>query len=385
MRGLGGHLSASHNSLAFNDNGDGTLSLVGPYKKTEKSAPPVVVSCEPIARDAPPPRNPWSISALAREKPKPKPLSTQPFARRSTTQLPEVIEYLHQFLSSKQKAHTREDIDYMRKLPRQRDLPEGWLKQHECEVLDHGHYTSALAYLVGEEVFGADKCRQNETRSTSRLSDEGRCIRLPSNMPREARSRFSKFPICVGCRYWSHLQRRTNDCDWNPDRQELGEERPRRRTSKKATSLDRDGYISTGSSTAEDSHDSDGPVPPKTEEHQDTPKDTAEKGLTLPQEQADVDVTTDEVDMDFDYENHAVSRRRSQRPLRDTQPAPSPREASSGLAQGRGRQVTQHPRMQEWEFNEGRLYDSSGKYGKCLSLCTRAFTHTRSFGLVRAV
>ncbi|KAK7419703.1 hypothetical protein QQZ08_010716 [Neonectria magnoliae] len=28
---------------------------------------------------------------------------------------------------------------------------------------------------------------------------------------------FSTMPSCVGCRYWSHLQRQKNRCDWSPD------------------------------------------------------------------------------------------------------------------------------------------------------------------------
>lgn len=357
LRALGGHGYSIHNTSAFNDNGDGTISKVGTYKRTAgRPAPPVIVSCKPISSDAPPPRSPW-IQAAPRDRTKPT-IGQSP--NLASHQLPETIEYLHQILSNKQITHQRDDVKYMRHLPRLRDLPNAWLHHHQSERLDHRHYAAALAYLVGEEVFGEDKCRQSETRATSRLSDK--CIKLPASMPLEARNCFSKYPTCVGCRYWSHLQRRTNTCDWNHDQEEAGQVPLNHRSSKQARLLDDEDYNSTESSTVEDSAVSVDPAPPDIKQHHPATKQIAETKSSVPQEQADAN--TGAAKMDSDYEEPARSARQSQRPGRQAQPAVPRREASLGLSLERGPRSNAVPRMQEWEYGEGRLFDPSGRWGK---------------------
>lgn len=102
-------------------------------------------------------------------------------------------------------------------LPQKRDLPQAWIDCHKDTELDSTHYACALAYLTGDEITGPDKCESHtryHSRPTSRLSKH--CIRVPANMHISSKRLFSPILTCVGCRYWSHLQRQTNQCDWSP-------------------------------------------------------------------------------------------------------------------------------------------------------------------------
>lgn len=115
--------------------------------------------------------------------------------------------------------------------------------------MDTIHYACALAYIVGEEARGKGKCTQVETgnhRSTCRLSD--RCIGVPAGMPFGAREYFSKILTCVGCRYWSHLQRQANTCDWTPHRR-FPWDKPTTLGAANSMQLDRED--DSGSSTSE--------------------------------------------------------------------------------------------------------------------------------------
>ena len=83
-------------------------------------------------------------------------------------------------------------------------------------MLDITHYSCALAYLVGREGTGKAQCMahiRHGPRPTSRLSIP--CIALPHNMNSFAKTTFSNVDTCVGCKYWSYLQRRSNTCDWS--------------------------------------------------------------------------------------------------------------------------------------------------------------------------
>ncbi|KAF5668108.1 hypothetical protein FHETE_5374 [Fusarium heterosporum] len=224
LKGLGGHFGAGHCSTTFNDNGDGTLSKIGSYQKTGPGGTPgVVVSRNPLPPDAPPPVDPGlslfasfqqnrekraaeieKKSTRSREKP-----SQPPAPVRSG---PEVKPYLHQHLSPAQKIHRREDITFLLTLPQKRELPETWKQTHRGSNLDLNHYACALAYITGREVTGSEQCIANTTRPSARLSQP--CIALPSNMPASAKRAFSARDTCVGCKYWCHLQRQSNGCDW---------------------------------------------------------------------------------------------------------------------------------------------------------------------------
>lgn len=230
LQGLGGHFGAGHCSTTFNDNGDGTLSRVGSYQKNGPGGTPgIVVSRNPLPPDAPPPADPGlSVFASLRqdrisraeqlEKKSTRTSETPvlpptPLVRSSTSDS-NVKSYLHKYLSSDQIEHHREDIDFMLTLPRMRDLPDGWKRSHSGKTLDINHYACALAYLTGRAVTGTDQCTANTTRPTARLSQP--CVALPTGMPSSAKQAFSALDSCVGCRYWCHLQRRSNACDWCP-------------------------------------------------------------------------------------------------------------------------------------------------------------------------
>jgi hypothetical protein len=230
---LTGHFSACHNRSTFNDNLDGTLSKVGSYVAAPgMTSPGIVVSRNPPPADiAPPvaPRVAFSVmkaavtprkfidhQALARQTvfySLPSPAQSAPSAlpapqepRRSAP-----IEYLNDLLDSRQVVPKRADIQNLASLPRKRDLPRAWIDHHSGTILDKTHYSCALAYIVGHEI-RKEACTAPLT-STSRLSKPSICV--PLEMPDVARAEFSKCTTCVGCRYWSHLQRQRNKCSWN--------------------------------------------------------------------------------------------------------------------------------------------------------------------------
>ena len=238
IRALGGHFSAAHAATAFNDNGDGTLSTVGMYRREGlKHAPAVIVSQDPLSPDASPLTEPALSSAnqirMSRSSlrqsatPIDSALTPNPSSFEATPDESDAVSYLHGFLSQKQTTPAREDIMFMVNLPRRRDLPDNWLQHHQGETLDTNHYTCALAYIVGEEVQGTIRCTQVESsrnRLLCRLSE--RCIRLPAGMPFSTRETFSRILTCVGCRYWSHHQKAANPCDWNHHRRRPGSHKP---------------------------------------------------------------------------------------------------------------------------------------------------------------
>ncbi|KAJ4251936.1 hypothetical protein NW762_011236 [Fusarium torreyae] len=229
LKGLGGHFGAGHCSTTFNDNGDGTLSKVGSYQKNGPgNTPGIVVSRNPLPPDAPPPADPGlsmfstfqqNRNSRAAESLERK-LSTRLHETTSQPQTPpvrtaDVKSYLHDFLSPAQKAHQREDINFMLTLPRKRALPEAWVTTHRGSNVDVNHYACALAYLTGRVVTGSEQCTATGTFPSARLSQP--CVALPSGMPTSAKQAFSTLESCVGCRYWCHLQRRSNGCDWCPE------------------------------------------------------------------------------------------------------------------------------------------------------------------------
>ncbi|KAF9771547.1 hypothetical protein IL306_010810 [Fusarium sp. DS 682] len=224
--GLGGHFGAGHCSSTFNDNGDGTLSKVGSYQKDGPGGTPgIIVSRNPLPPDAPPPVDPGlsvfasfqqSRMSRAAEQEKKITRSQDPtYQPRTSIQGSDVKSYLHQHLSPAQMSHHREDIDFMLTLPRRRDLPESWKHTHRGSNLDINHYACAVAYLTGKVVTGSEQCTVHTTRPSARLSQP--CIALPPGMPESAKRAFSALETCVGCRYWCHLQRRSNSCDWCPE------------------------------------------------------------------------------------------------------------------------------------------------------------------------
>ncbi|KAM5344754.1 hypothetical protein ACJ41O_010616 [Fusarium nematophilum] len=231
LKGLGGHFGAGHCTTTFNDNGDGTLSKVGTYVKNGPGGTPgIVVSKGPLPPDAPPPAEPGlPFFAAQKRQSTAGVVERRPSARLSgaankgTASSPaaqpiltfDVEKYLNQFLSPSQRTHHREDIAVMLSLPRRRFLPASWIQCHRGSDVDAQHYACALAFLTGTEVTGDAKCMANSSRPSARLSDP--CIALPPAMSASAKIAFSKEETCVGCKYWSHLQRQANKCDWAPE------------------------------------------------------------------------------------------------------------------------------------------------------------------------
>lgn len=225
---LGSHFGVAHKKTAFNDNGDATFSPVAEYQHISwgKTTPAVVVSKNPISLDAPPPADPsFPIAYIYRVEGSTKPQPTQPKIQKPLPVGDEEVsvssrsrghsgprDYMHRFLSTEQKTPKRDDIEHMLTLRRQRDLPGRWLKYHHGTTLDKTAYSCALAFMVGDEVT-TNPCSQGF--KTSRLSSP--CIVLPAEMPSHLAELFGRPGICVGCRYWAHLQRREPRCDFIED------------------------------------------------------------------------------------------------------------------------------------------------------------------------
>ncbi|KAF4336470.1 hypothetical protein FBEOM_9678 [Fusarium beomiforme] len=225
LASLGGHFGAGHCSSTFNDNGDGTLSKVGSYQRgVSGGMPGIVVSRNPLPPNALPPAEPglsvfasFQQSRMSRAAEEKKMTRSQDptYQSRAPFQDSDVKSYLHQLLSPAQISHHREDVDFMLTLPRRRDLPESWKLTHRGSNLGIAHYACAVAYLTGKAVTGGEQCTARIAQPSARLSQP--CIALPPGMPQSAKEAFSALETCVGCRYWSHLHRLSNGCDWCPE------------------------------------------------------------------------------------------------------------------------------------------------------------------------
>lgn len=230
---LTGHFSACHNRTTFNDNLDGTLSKVGSYVAgPNMTSPGIVVSRNPPPADIEPPAFPEVAFSVRKAAVVPRKfINHQPMANRtflayspsptlpahSARPAPQEprrsapIEYLKNLLNSRQVVPKRADIQDLATRARKRDLPRAWLDHHSGTILDKTHYACALAYIVGQERKpGACTAALTPTSRLSQLT-----IACPPEMPDLARAEFSKCTTCVGCRYWSHLQRQRNKCSWN--------------------------------------------------------------------------------------------------------------------------------------------------------------------------
>lgn len=230
---LVGHFAASHNKTKFNDNLDGTLTAVDRYNRGPGiGSPGIVVSRGPPPLGASPPVEPRTsgyvkrMEALATasrlETPASR-LETRQSSSRSPVSLSttqpsrmdmDPIRYLRQDVRLQQDVPTRLDILEMKTRPRKRALPKIWIDLHAGTVIDTAMYACALAYIVGDEVTHSDAKCHAPRWTTARLSV--RCIKLPDDLSNHARELFCKTRSCVGCRYYSYLQRQKNACDWGP-------------------------------------------------------------------------------------------------------------------------------------------------------------------------
>lgn len=230
LRALAGHFGPSHRKKAFNDNGDGTLSLIGFYDSSAGgTCPAVVVSRGPIPAGAAPLAEPSFPAAAAqrndrvvmpvRDSDSATNLSAsgrpgRRVAKRKLDSLDEgedPITYLQSVLAPDQPIPSRGDVEFLSLLRRERDLPDEWLQFHGNRNLDGVHYACALAFIVGVEA--TTPCTKQY--ETGRLSKP--CIMLPPYMVLRDKQVFSTTVTCVGCQYRSHLQRQTNVCDFRAE------------------------------------------------------------------------------------------------------------------------------------------------------------------------
>jgi hypothetical protein len=213
LKALAGHFGPSHRKKAFNDNGDGTLSLIGSYDSSSGgTCPAVVVSRGPIPAGAAPlaePSFPAAAVAAQRNVRAAMPLresdratnlsvSGRPglrVAKRKSDSLDEdedPIAYLQSVLTPDQSIPSRGDVEFLSLLRRERDLPDEWLRFHGNKNLDSVHYACALAFIVGTEA--ATPCTKQY--ETGRLSNP--CIVLPHYMGLRDKQVFSTTVTCVG-------------------------------------------------------------------------------------------------------------------------------------------------------------------------------------------
>lgn len=337
LKGLGGHFGASHCSTTFNDNGDGTLSKVSNYVKHGGSGSPgIVISKHPLPPNAPPLADaglPYFSAAQKRASGVglPEAPERKPSARLSeTAQKPmvhilkwDVKEYLHQFLSPAQKHHQREDIIALLRLPRRRTLPDNWIQNHRGGDVDMNHYACALAYLTGREATGSEECvatTRSSSRPSARLSHP--CISLWPGLSASAKQAFSSVETCVGCRYWCHLQRQRNCCDWGSE--------------------SRSGRGSSGSASG------------------------SEENTTRP------DVM--DVDQDYQPEKVVVEAPREPRPTKRVQSQATStgltmrEQPMAGVVGGPGQVGGTELEMEEWEVAPGRVKDESSESKSTLAL-----------------
>ncbi|PHH76054.1 hypothetical protein CDD80_1863 [Ophiocordyceps camponoti-rufipedis] len=234
---LAGHFSAKHCSTTFNDNRDGTISKVGSYKNS-KLSPAVVVSRNPLPKDAEPPVSPrtpqqWNLynvnlsnakRKLEKEQQLPVARAVKPTPSHAmvtsdimppvtTNENPmQTISYIQSILAPGHVVPTRPDVRAMLELPQKRSLPAAFIKFHQDATISGVIYACAVAYIIGDEVKGSKACRL----PPSRLSDK--CIALPSVLSDDAKRIFSKtLTTCVSCHYRSHVTRQRNTCDWVTD------------------------------------------------------------------------------------------------------------------------------------------------------------------------
>ncbi|CAG9979692.1 unnamed protein product [Clonostachys byssicola] len=196
ITGLGGHFSWSHNTTAFNDNRDGTLSSLGPYETDAlvNSFPGVIVSRNPNTIVPPPVHGQTPVFP-------PKPI-TAPSPRQPGA-------YLRKLLSQKQPAYDREDILFMLSLPQLRELPKVWALKHGLTSLPEGLYAILLAFIVGEDVSATHKC--------TRSGETNQSIRIPPGMPKAAKAQLTRVESCVSCLYHNFDQpSNPAPCSWTP-------------------------------------------------------------------------------------------------------------------------------------------------------------------------
>ncbi|CAH0040565.1 unnamed protein product [Clonostachys solani] len=196
VTGLGGHFSMAHNTTAFNDNRDGTLSSLGPYETEAmvNSFPGVIVSRNPNTIVPPPVQGQTPVYP-------PKPISVPPPRQPS--------DYLRNLLSPKQRAYNREDILFMLSLPQLRELPKIWTLHLATKYISEGLYAIILAFIVGEDVSATNKCTHSGEINQS--------IRIPPGMPKAAKAQLTRVESCVSCLYYNygrHLNPAT--CSWTP-------------------------------------------------------------------------------------------------------------------------------------------------------------------------
>ncbi|KEY66258.1 hypothetical protein S7711_09184 [Stachybotrys chartarum IBT 7711] len=189
IKGLAGHFHASHHSKTFQDNRDGSLTEIGPYKNPKGSSPPIITTrleapkppAKPLATHTPPViQTPVPLPATAHLMRKSDP--------RDQGMDTATISYMHKLVRFS-KAPLSGDTPVMAALEKQRDLPIEWIAFHKDKEIESWNFACAVAYMTGEEVTDVEARCTADCYPTSRLS--GKCIKPPSQATGSDRGRRS--------------------------------------------------------------------------------------------------------------------------------------------------------------------------------------------------
>ncbi|OAA41792.1 Cupin, RmlC-type [Metarhizium rileyi] len=230
---LSGHFCAKHRNQTFNDNEDGTLTLVGTYRNPFGTSPGIVISQGPISRSVNTPieqflfdqqvkaskRQPEESDACRDSKRR-----VLPDGSRTTTRLlSHPAEYMLSINTNNFQVLYRADIAAMLMEPRKRDLPDEFLRYHETNAPTTQIFACAIAYIVGYEVAGRAACRAAKGPA-ARLSEL--CIMPPRslNSKPQIAGLFTPRRRCVGCNYFSAMTGKPDCCELRAEASETDSE-----------------------------------------------------------------------------------------------------------------------------------------------------------------
>ncbi|KAK2060639.1 hypothetical protein LY76DRAFT_634505 [Colletotrichum caudatum] len=243
LHALGAHFCAKHRNSTFNDNLDGTLSVVDSFKRAgAKYSAPIVVAQNALRSNEPPMPKPALPAAKAvasqpqRKSPSPEsqrrlvtaprcsvahksPAShgpsldqNQPSQAAPVQNGTELLTYLRSHLSP---AYTlpleRPDVKALLKLPRKRPLPQTWrLKYTGVGHLAPLATVALLIYLTGDEAPEAcSVCHQDTNPFENYLQP---CMVMADAVPSFLKEIGNK--ACASCQWRSNFRREKNNCSF---------------------------------------------------------------------------------------------------------------------------------------------------------------------------
>ncbi|KAK2043149.1 hypothetical protein LZ31DRAFT_632171 [Colletotrichum somersetense] len=244
LHALGAHFCAKHRNSTFNDNLDGTLSVVDSFKRAgAKYSAPIVVSQNslrsnepPMPEPALPPAKAAAASQLQRQSPSPEPQrrlvtiprrsvahkspashgpslnQNEPSQAAPVQNSTELLTYLRSHLSP---AYTlpleRPDVKALLKLPRKRPLPQTWrLKYTGVGHLAPLATVALLIYLTGDEAPEACSVCHKDTNPFENFLQP--CMVMADAVPSFLKEVGNK--ACAGCQWRSNFRREKNNCSF---------------------------------------------------------------------------------------------------------------------------------------------------------------------------